>query len=239
VIALVPRPDVVLATGDLVDVGTAEEYRHLRELLAPLPMPVFLIPGNHDDRAALSAVFADHAYLPRDGGFLQYAVEGYPLRLIGLDTHVPGSGAGLMCERRLAWLDARLGEAPARPTLIFMHHPPFATGIDHMDAIGLGGADLMAAVVGRHPQVERVVCGHLHRPIQVRWAGTVACSAPSTAHQVVLDLAPAAPSVFNFEPPAILLHVWDERLGLVTHTSYVGDFGGPHPFFENGRLITD
>jgi 3',5'-cyclic AMP phosphodiesterase CpdA len=93
-LALRPRPDVVIATGDLVDVGSAEEYRHLRELLSPLPIPVYLIPGNHDDRAALRSVFADHGYLPADGEFLNYTVDSYPLRLIGLDTQVPGAGGG-------------------------------------------------------------------------------------------------------------------------------------------------
>ena len=72
--------------------------------------------------------------------------------------------------------------------MIFMHHPPFKTAIEYMDGIGLEGADAMAEVVRRHPQVERVVCGHLHRSIQSRWAGTVAMTAPATAHQVDLDI---------------------------------------------------
>jgi 3',5'-cyclic-AMP phosphodiesterase len=236
--ALRPRPDAAVATGDLVDGGHPDEYRHLRELLAPLPMPVYLVPGNHDNREALARAFADHGYLPRHGGFLQYAVEHHPLRLIGLDTVVPGSGAGRLCPERLAWLDAQLAAAPARPTVIFMHHPPFATGIDHMDSIGLDGAEAMAAVVRRHSQVERIICGHLHRPIQVRWAGTLASTAPSTAHQVVLDLSAHGPAAFNLEPPAVQLHLWHGGV-LVSHTSYVGEFGGPFPFFEGTRLISE
>jgi 3',5'-cyclic AMP phosphodiesterase CpdA len=233
---MTPPPDVVLATGDLVDGGLREEYRRLRALLAPLTMPVYLIPGNHDDRDALRAEFPDHAYLPRDG-FLQYVVEGYPLRLIGLDTLVPGKGSGLLCAERLSWLDARLREARDRPTLVFMHHPPFRTGIWHMDALGLDNAEGMAAVIRHYPQIAAIVCGHLHRPIQVRWHGTIALTSPSTAHQVALDLRPDGPSAFMMEPPACLLHVWRPDTGLLSHTSYVGDFDGPYPFFENGRLI--
>ena len=236
-LAMAPRPDVVLATGDLVDAGRADEYRRLRHLLAPLPMPVFLIPGNHDDREALAAAFPEHDYFPKDGRFLQYVVEGYPLRLIGLDTLVPGENGGLMCEERLGWLDARLGEAPGRPTVLFMHHPPFATGIRHMDEQGLEGAERMREVVRRHPQVERVLCGHLHRPIQLRWAGTVASTAPSTAHQVVLDLREDAPGVFALEPPACQLHLWRPGTGLISHTSYIGAYPGPYPFREHGQLI--
>ena len=235
-LSLSPRPDVVLGTGDLVDAGLPEEYRRLHALLAPLPMPVYLIPGNHDDRAALRAAFADHAYLPRDG-FLHYVVDSYPVRLLGLDTLVPGKGSGWLCAERLAWIDARLREAPDRPTLVFMHHPPFRTGIAHMDALGLESAERFGEIVRRHAQIASITCGHLHRPIQVRWNGTIAMTAPSTAHQVALDLQPDGAPAFRMEPPACLVHVWRPDTGLLAHTTYVGEFAGPYPFFEGGKLI--
>jgi 3',5'-cyclic AMP phosphodiesterase CpdA len=228
-LALEPRPDVVIATGDLVDAGRPEEYRRLRALLAPLPMPVYLIPGNHDDRDALRAVFTDHAYLPR-AGFIQYVVENHPVRLVALDTLVPGQHGGLICPERLAWLEARLHEAPRRPTLVFMHHPPFVTGISFMDGYGLANAEGLRDVLQRHTHVEAVVCGHVHRPVQTRWAGTVVSTAPSTAHQVALSIRPGEPGMFIMEPPACRLHVWTDGVGLVTHTSYVGDYAGPYRF---------
>lgn len=235
-LALAPQPDVVLATGDLVDAGRPEEYQHLRELLAPLPMPVHLIPGNHDRREALVSQFPDHRYLPR-AGFIQYVVEGYPVRLIALDTLIPGQDGGLICADRLAWLESRLAEAPERPTVIFMHHPPFVTGIHRMDGMGLSGAEALADVVRRHPQVERVLCGHLHRPIQVRWAGTMASTAPSTAHQVWLDLRDdGAPLGFTLEPPACQIHLWRPGTGLISHTSYTGDLDGPYAFRGGQKL---
>jgi Icc protein len=235
-LGLKPRPDVVLATGDLVDAGSIEEYRRLKALLAPLPMPVYLIPGNHDNRDSLTAVFEDHPYLPRGGAFVQYVVDDYPVRLVALDTLVPGQVGGLLCGERLGWLAARLGEARDRPTVIFMHHPPFVTGIGPMDRHGLANAGEFAAVIGRHPQVERVVCGHLHRPIQARVGGTLASTAPSTAHQVALDLADVHPLAFVMEPPACQLHVWRADTGLVTHTSYIGDFEGPYRFADGSRV---
>jgi len=106
-----------------------------------------------------------------------------------------------------------------------------------MDQLGLEGALAMGRVVERHPQVERVLCGHLHRPIQLRWHGTAVATAPSTAHQVVLDLREDAPLAFAMEPPAFLVHVWREGTGLISHTSYVGEFAGPYPFREGGKLI--
>jgi len=233
-LALRPRPDLVLATGDLVDGGRPDEYRRLHDLLAPLPMPIYLIPGNHDDRDALAAAFTDHAYLPRGGRFMQYVIEGYPVRLIALDTLVPGEVSGRLCAERLGWLAARLQEAPERPTVLFMHHPPFATGIARMDAHGLANASELADVVRQHRQVQRILCGHLHRPIQALVGGTLATTAPSTAHQVMLDLE-NEPLAFTMEPPACQLHVWSADTGVVTHTSYIGDFDGPYLFANGAR----
>jgi Icc protein len=229
-----PAADVTVVTGDLVDTGAAEEYAHLRALLAPLAMPVFVIPGNHDSRAPLRQAFAADNYLPRDG-FLHYTVEDWPLRLVALDTLIPGETGGALCRERLAWLDHALAAAPERPTLILMHHPPFATGIGHMDRIGLDGIPDFAEIVARHPQIERILCGHLHRAIDRRFAGSVAGTAPSTAHQVALDLAPAAPLAFTFEPPGYQLHWWSEAGGLVTHTALIGDWPRLHPAGK-GRL---
>ncbi|MBM3646569.1 MAG: phosphodiesterase [Alphaproteobacteria bacterium] len=229
IMTLDPRPDVVLATGDLVDGGKPEEYALLHQLLAPLAMPVYLIPGNHDARDAMREAFPDHAYLPR-GGFLQYVVEGLPVRLIALDTLVPGKGHGELCTERLDWLEARLGE-DGRPTVLFMHHPPFDCGIDAFDGMRINrGGERLAEIVGRRRHVERVLCGHVHRSIQMRWAGTVASIAPSTAHQATLDLRSGAPLSLRMEPPGVALHLWKPASGLVTHLSYVGPFSGPEPF---------
>jgi len=132
-----------------------------------------------------------------------------------------------LCAERLGWLDAALAAQPARPTAILMHHPPFATGITYMDNFGLGNAAGLAEVVGRHPQVERILCGHLHRAIDRRFAGTVAGTAPSTAHQVRLNLVPDARISFIFEPPGYQLHLWQAETGLVTHTAVFDGWSGP------------
>ena len=221
--ALTPRPDVTLATGDLVERGEPAEYARLRAILGGLTMPLYLIPGNHDAREPLARAFADAVYLPREG-FLHYTVEGWPVRLIGLDTTVPGDAGGRLCAERLAWLDARLGEAPARPTVVFMHHPPFLTGMRAMDAMGLEGKAELAEVIGRHQQVERVLCGHLHRPITRRFAGTVASTCPATAHQLALELEALPRLSVVMEPPACMLHLWlGPQDGLVSHVSVIGE----------------
>jgi 3',5'-cyclic-AMP phosphodiesterase len=226
--ALPQRPDATIVTGDLVDHGRPDEYGKLRELLSSLCTPVYLLPGNHDDRDALRETFADHPYLRQWEPFVQYAIGDFPVRLVALDTVIPRSGSGTLCAERLAWLDRTLAGLQA-PTIVAMHHPPFDTGIGHMDRAGLDDPAALAAVVQRHPHVERVIAGHLHRPITVRFAGTVASTCPSPAHQVALDLAPDAAADFVMEPPAFHLHYWDGAT-LVTHTAYVGDFAGPFPF---------
>ena len=227
--ALDPRPDIVLATGDLVENGRLEQYANLKRALAPLDMPVFMIPGNHDARDAMRQAFPEHRYLPADG-FLQYTVEGLPVRLIALDTLVEGKGHGELCDVRLDWLEARLAESD-RPTLIFMHHPPFDCGIAYLDNARLNeGGQRLSELVRAHGNVERVMCGHVHRPVQVRWAGTLASIAPSTAHQANLDLRPGVGLSMKMEPPAIALHQWREGTGLVTHVSYIGNYDGPKPF---------
>lgn len=239
--ALETQPDTVLITGDLVDFGEHEEYRYLRTLLEPLRAPYYLGIGNHDGRDALREVFADHAYLHQHPEFIQYVLEVGPLRIVALDTQDPPHGGGRLCDERLAWLERALAAAPPRPTIVAMHHPPFACGIEHMDEQSLAEADAgrLAAIVARHPEIERVLCGHVHRPIQTRFAGTIASICPSPAHQVALDLREGGPSRFVMEPPAFQLHRYTERGGLVTHTAYVGDFGDPHPFFDENDALID
>jgi 3',5'-cyclic-AMP phosphodiesterase len=224
-IALDPRPDLVIVSGDLVDAGSPAEYARLRALLAPLPMPVRLIAGNHDLRASLRASFPDHAYLQGESEFLHYVDDSFPLRLVGLDSVTPGQVGGSMCAARLDWLDKRLAEAPARPTLIVVHHPPVWTGIAHMDALPFQNAEGFAAVVSQHKQVERVIAGHLHRSVSVRWAGTVVSVCPSTAHQFALDLQPPDfPARYVLEPPGFQLHRWIPGQGITTHTGVIGDY---------------
>jgi len=232
--SLAPRPEVVIASGDLTDHGREDEYAMLREILAPLAMPVFVIPGNHDRRDALMTAFADTSYMPRAGSpFVHYAVDDFPIRLIGLDTTVPEHHHGEMCAERLRWLDDTLRAAPNRPTLIFMHHPPFRTGIHWMDASGIHGGRAMEEVVARHRNVIRVAAGHIHRPIHVAWAGTIASTAPSTCHQVALNLAGGDGFEFVMEPRAIQLHTWDPGYGLVSHLSYVPNGYRSMPLLAN------
>jgi 3',5'-cyclic-AMP phosphodiesterase len=234
VAALDPRPDAVLITGDLTDCGLDSEYALLARLIREhLRMPVYVIPGNHDRRSTLRAELGSLPGVNSDPEFIQYTVEDFPVRLVMLDTLVPGAPHGELCTERLAFLDRELAGQPDKPTLIGMHHPPFVSGIDHMDRISLRNPGTFAEIIARHPQVELIVCGHHHRPVIARVANAIASIGPSVAHQVELELRPEAAGAFVLEPPAFQLHRWTKATGIVSHLAYVDDFPGPYPFYND------
>ncbi|GAB3628681.1 phosphodiesterase [Pandoraea terrae] len=230
--ALRPRPQAVFATGDLVDDADILEYEYLRELLTPLEVPVFFLVGNHDDREKLRRAFPEHAYLRTGGPFVQYTLELGPLSIVALDTQDPPNGGGHLCDQRLAWLDEQLGRRSGRPTVVLMHHPPFDTGIGFMDELGLSAAGKrgLAEVLSRHAHVERVLCGHVHRSITACFAGTIASTCVSTAHQITLVLEPAAPESIMLEPPGYGVYLWHPDAGLRSHLAYTETYEGPLTF---------
>ena len=200
------RPDLVLVTGDLVDHGRPDEYDHVREILAALPAPYLVIPGNHDDRENFRRAFADHDYLPHTGP-LHYCVDDHGVRVIGLDSTVPGHHHGHLDEAGLDWLAATLARDTATPTLIMLHHPPVVCGIPYLDEYRYFQGAALAAVVERAPNVEIVVCGHVHRSMVRRWAGTVLVTCPSTATEIDLRLEESASSSSHAGPRGYLLHL--------------------------------
>ena len=213
-----PVPDAVIATGDLANAGTEEEYGRLREILAPLAMPVYLMPGNHDRRAALRRVFRDHDYLPASGP-LHYIVDRYDVRLVMLDTVIEGEDGGMLDDVQLSSLDAALAPITPKPTVIFMHHPPICTGIRRMDEILLepASASRLGEIVARSRGVERIACGHVHRATHARWRGTVVSICPGVAFQARVDLRAEGGFSATKEPPAYQTHYWNGA-ELVTHT---------------------
>jgi len=227
-----PAPDFVVISGDLADTPTAEEYGHLKRLLAPLKLPFAGIPGNHDSRELMRAAFPQGYAFP--SGPLNQHVEIAGLDLLLLDSSVPGKPHGELDQPTLQWLDATLASAPDRPALLFLHHPPFKTGIWHMDAQNLLNAGELAPVVRRHPRVQLIATGHVHRAMLTMFAGVPTTICPVPNHAVDLDLKQLREPSFKVEPPAFHLHSWfpGEGFGsIVTHHVPIGDFDGPHPFF--------
>jgi len=209
------QPDVVIFTGDTVQHGQVDEYARLRELLTPLEAPLYVVPGNRDDKIAMRTAFDDRTFLPKDGDFLHYVVEDYAVRLVALDSTSTGERKGVFCPARLAWLEAVLNDQPDQPTLLFIHHPPFDVD-DHY----LGGyrrpeeAAALTDLVSRHAQVVGLLCGHVHWPVERDWAGTTAHIMPSVA----VDVRKGVDEVEARERPIYMLH------RLADHTSLNSQF---------------
>jgi 3',5'-cyclic-AMP phosphodiesterase len=188
VAALAPAPAAVLLSGDLVDAPARAAYEQARELLAPLGVALHAIPGNHDDRDMLRAVFGPG---PAPAGTpVRFAVDCGAMRLIGCDSKRPGSEGGALGERQLGWLDQTLAQQPSTPTLLALHHPPVLTGVRSMDAIALASEDRVAleVLLRGHPQVHTVTCGHVHTAMTGAFAGRALLICPSTNSALRLDL---------------------------------------------------
>jgi 3',5'-cyclic AMP phosphodiesterase CpdA len=199
-----PGPDAVLVSGDLTEHATDEEYERVRELLEPLAAPIHVLPGNHDDRAALRR----HFELSGAGGEpVQEAIDLGPLRLVVLDSTRAGEDGGELDGERLAWLEATLAADAGRPTVLALHHPPLVTGVPAWDELLFPPSDRLglAAVVEAHPQVRRIVAGHLHRAIAGTLGGRSVLVAPSTYVQFEPDFA-AATLLLSSERPGYAVH---------------------------------
>jgi 3',5'-cyclic AMP phosphodiesterase CpdA len=198
------RPEAVLVTGDLSDVGAPEAYELARETLSRLEAPFHVLPGNHDDRALLRGCFD----LAGEGAEpVQYSLDLGSLRVVALDTVVPGSDGGSLDGGRLAWLESELGREPAQPTLIAMHHPPLETAVRVWDEIALAAADrdALEQLLATSPQVVGLVAGHLHRTVFSQLAGRPVVAIPSTYEQARLDFELAGFEM-SADPPAFAVH---------------------------------
>lgn len=212
------QPDAVIFTGDTVQHGQPDEYALLREMLAPLDAPLYLVPGNRDDNDALRTAFGELDYLSANGNFLHYAIEDHDIRLVGIDSTSRGERKGVFCEAREAWLDDVLSERPDCPTVLYIHHPPFDVD-DHY----VGGyrrpaeAAALADVVSRHTQAAGLLCGHVHCLVERPWAGTIARVMPSVA----VDLRMAVDESGAGDQPAYMLHRLSDKPGIVSEVRRV------------------
>jgi len=218
-----PMPDAVIHTGDMTQHGQAAEFAHARALLAALEMPLYVIPGNRDGRQGMARAFAGDGHMIPDCAFVHYAVEEHPVRLVAVDSlAADGSAKGDFCQARLAALDATLAEAPARPTALFMHHPPFdvPTAPDPFAYQRRQAVDDLAAVVSRHPQVVRIFTGHMHRP----WTAAVGGVAASTVPSVAADLRKGRYGPTMAGRPIYQVHRFEGDWGFASETRLAGSW---------------
>jgi len=174
--------DLCVISGDLSDSGRPESYDVLRALLDGFPLPVRLMLGNHDSRAAFRAAFPDQPVDP--DGFVQSVADLDAECLVFLDTLDKGHLHGRLCDRRLAWLAARLGEAAGRPVSLFAHHPPLVVGLPHFAHIMLVDTAPLMDLLRRHGRVRHLFLGHLHMAVSGTMAGIPFTVGRGTCHQM-------------------------------------------------------
>jgi 3',5'-cyclic AMP phosphodiesterase CpdA len=217
-----PALDAVMFTGDLVDGGSDRDYALLTDILAPIEVPVVMVPGNHDKRVALRTAFSGR--LPFEGGhFLNYETQIGALRVLALDTLIEGYTEGALEPESLDWLGDRLARRHAGPTLITMHHPPFPSGMDALDRMALvGGRAEMAEMVRSFTGPLAILAGHIHRPYKALWNGAYCAVGGSPAFQIDLDFAASEhePGVVA-EPYAYYVYRLGAEGGLAAHRRFV------------------
>ena len=176
-----PRPDAVIHTGDLTHEGDAESYALAQDIVSELVPPFYPIPGNCDNRTALADTFSDAVPMPRHGAFVQYAVDDFPLRLVGLDTQGTIGHDGDYDDERMSELGGLLDTETEKPTALFMHHAPFSIGEEPPAFRVRATAERLAREIAQHSQIIRVFCGHHHAPSSGTAGTVLVTTAPATA----------------------------------------------------------
>lgn len=182
-----------VVSGDIANTGAEADYREAKAILDRLPMPWYPLVGNHDAREPLrKLVELPDTCMP---DFVQYTVDidagtsGGAVRLVCLDTLIPGQDGGELCEARLAWLAQTLEQSGDKSVVVFLHHPPVTLGIQAFDDIGLRNADAVMQHLARHPCVQYVCAGHVHRA----YTGVCQGIAFATQRSVLFQAPPARP----------------------------------------------
>lgn len=208
-------PDALVFTGDLTDLGEPEAYRALRAAVEPvadrLDAPIVWVAGNHDERPALR------------GTLLGQEPSGEPvtgvwdlggLRLIALDTSVPGWHHGDLDDGQLAWLRGVLAEPAPLGTLLALHHPPLPSHIPFFDILELRRQDELAAVIAGS-DVRGILAGHLHYSTSGTFAGVPVSVAAATCYTMNLQRPPTEVNGMDAGQSFHLVHVYEDT---ITHS---------------------
>jgi Icc protein len=217
--ALDPAPDVIFHTGDIVHNGRPDEYAEASRILSKARAPVYVIPGNKDDRANLYAAFSGGGCLAPDARFIDYAVEDYPVRLIAVDTLSTNSNRGDFCPERARRLIAMIDAETTKPIVVFAHHPPFEVevGPDPINFDTLEAMERLARAVQHSGRVIQVICGHVHRGTAGHVGNIPATVMPSVATTLRKGEYPSGMKA----RPIYHIHRYDPAWGLITESRMV------------------
>jgi 3',5'-cyclic-AMP phosphodiesterase len=224
------RLDAIIVTGDITDLGEPDAYRRVREVLEPLAVAsgaeLFWVMGNHDERAAFRTELLDE---PPSDAPVHGIAEVRGLRIVALDTSVPGYHHGALDEASLVWLERVLAEPAAEGTILAMHHAPIATPLSLMDVLELQGQDELAGVL-RGSGVRMILGGHLHYATNGMFAGIPVSVAGATAYTMDLSARPGELLGIDGGRSFTLVHVFDDSV--VTSVVPIGPFPAVTSFGE-------
>lgn len=170
-------PAGILVTGDIVQDESRAGYERFRSSLEPLGLPVYCIPGNHDDPKLMDELLSKQPF--QVGGEVRLG----PWSVILLNTFLTGEDAGGLGDRRLQGLTAALKEHSSQHVLICMHHHPLPLGSAWLDGVALRDSQQFLGVVDAHPNIRAVVCGHVHQASDRDRRTVRFISTPSTCAQ--------------------------------------------------------
>lgn len=223
--------DGILITGDISETGLPQEYRRYQNLIAPLDLPVIMLPGNHDERRAMAAAFPDQNWHDAGNPLNSHQKLGN-IDVLALDCTVPNQQYGELSNQTADWLKDKLKSLDGLPVITGLHHPPFKCGIEHMDAQPFREPEKLLSILEQHKGPKLVLCGHVHRYMTCFHKNIPMSIAPSVAHAVNLDMSPNALAEFALEPGGLLIHEFDGDFGRFTsHFIPIGPHDGPFPFF--------
>ncbi|GGK58239.1 metallophosphoesterase [Nocardia camponoti] len=211
------KPDVILVTGDITDSGKPAQYAQAAATLRGVgDIPVYFLPGNHDDRAAFRTALLDETPStdPINGA---YRVG--PLTVLMLDSSVPGESSGRLADDTLDWLREALAETLDGPILLALHHPPKLLHSPIIDVIGLAEPETLADIIAADDRIVGTLTGHAHSAAASTFGGKPLITCPSTASVLggVWEVEPPT-KVMDYAPdPMVALHVIDETNSLTTH----------------------
>jgi 3',5'-cyclic AMP phosphodiesterase CpdA len=218
--ALDPTPDAIVHTGDIVHNGRKDEYAEATRILAQARAPVYVIPGNKDNRVNLRAAFSPHGYLKPGSDFIEYAIEDYPVRLIAVDTLNISSNKGDFCPERAKRLIELIDAETKKPIAIFAHHPPFEVKVGP-DPLNFETPEMMARLRQALQHSDRVVAvfsGHVHRGT----AGHVASIPVTVMPCIATTLRKGEYPAHMKTSPVYHIHRFEPAWGFITEARIVG-----------------
>jgi len=169
--------DFILLSGDLVHQEAPRAYQRLRGLLSDLPLPVYCLPGNHDNLKMMR----EHLLMGNIHATASFSPAGW--QILFLNSQLQGSPGGHLAPAELRRLHDQLQAYPDRHALVIVHHHPVPIGSPWMDQMGLDNADELFAELDGWPQVRALVCGHIHQEFHARRGDLEIYGTPSTCVQ--------------------------------------------------------